>query len=46
MNEEELYLKIIEEEQAFQLLMTNVSILLAFTVAAAYAIYLYFGDRD
>ena len=46
MNEEELYLKVIEEEQAFQLLMTNVSILLAFILAGAYAIYLYFRDRD
>ena len=45
MHEEELYLKVIAEEQAFQLFMTNVSIVLAFVLATAYAIYLYFRDR-
>jgi|TARA_R110000796_G_scaffold207659_1_gene323974 hypothetical protein len=45
MNEEELYLKVIQEEQAFQLLMTNVSIILAFILASCFAIYLYFKDR-
>jgi hypothetical protein len=45
MHEEELYLKVIAEEQAFQLLMTNVSIIFAFLLATAYAIYLYFRER-
>tara|TARA_R100000742_G_C4231926_1_gene53304 strand:- start:130 stop:273 length:144 start_codon:yes stop_codon:yes gene_type:complete len=45
MHEEELYLKVIAEEQAFQLLMTNVSIIFAFALATAYAIYIYFGQR-
>jgi hypothetical protein len=46
MHEEELYLKVIAEEQAFQLLMTNVSIIFAFLLATAYAIYLYLRERD
>ena len=46
MHEEELYLKVIAEEQAFQLLMTNVSIIFAFLLATAYAIYLYCREHD